>query len=102
MRIWTGGIDQKTSERRKRCREASCSRKNARWRNGFAGDQAAEPGFVDPESEVEAGADLLSELLLSEPLLSAGLLSPAGAAFVESPPDFDSGADSEAGALLEA
>ncbi len=73
-------------------------RRQYRRRFDDAANQLAEPVFVAAESELgaEAGAGLLSA-----DLLSAALLSPAGAA-LESPPDFDSGADSAAGALFAA
>lgn len=65
----------------------------------FPANQLDEPDFDEPESELEvdAGAGLLSETLLS-----ADLPSPDGTVFPESAPDFDSAPDSEDGALFDA
>lgn len=59
--------------------------------------QLAEPDFEECESAAEATVGLLSGALLS-----AGLDSAPEAAFVESPPGFDSALDSEDDVLFEA
>ncbi|HEV2136471.1 MAG TPA: hypothetical protein VGR47_19785 [Terracidiphilus sp.] len=65
----------------------------------FARDQLVEVDFVELESELGAAVEAG---LLSEALLSAVLLSPAGAAFAESAPVFDSAEASDDGALFDA
>lgn len=52
--------------------------------------QLADPDFDEPESDAAAVAGLVSGALLS-----AGLASLPEAVFAESPPGFDSGADSD-------
>lgn len=78
------GITARRAGRLKRCR-----------RTGLARDQLGAPDFDEADCGAEAGAGADDE--------SAGLLSAAGADFVESAsPGLDSGAASEAGALFVA